>query len=109
MYTAINCYGHVGPWVERPGWEQLAQTVTGIAVEQGGAPGPRLLPAAATDYNTGYLAALGTMVALARRAREGGSWLVRASLSQTGHVARAPAALRLGRRRSRAPSRSART
>ena len=84
VYTAINCYGHVGPWVERPGWEQLAQTVTGIAVEQGGSAGPRLLPAAATDYNTGYLAALGTMVALARRAREGGSWLVRASLSQTG-------------------------
>ena len=84
VYTAINCYGHVGPWVERPGWEQLAQTVTGIAAEQGGAAGPRLLPGAATDYNTGYLAALGTMIALARRAREGGSWLVRASLSQTG-------------------------
>jgi crotonobetainyl-CoA:carnitine CoA-transferase CaiB-like acyl-CoA transferase len=84
VYTAINCYGHEGPWVERPGWEQLAQTVTGIAAEQGGGASPRLLPAAATDYNTGYLAALGTMVALARRAREGGSWLVRASLSQTG-------------------------
>ena len=84
VYTSINCYGHEGPWVERPGWEQLAQTVTGIALEQGGAAGPRLLPAAATDYNTGVLAALGTMVALARRAREGGSWLVRASLSQTG-------------------------
>ncbi len=84
VYTAINCYGHEGPWVERPGWEQLAQTVTGIALEQGGDAGPRLLPAAATDYNTGYLAALGTMVALARRAREGGSYLVRASLAQTG-------------------------
>jgi crotonobetainyl-CoA:carnitine CoA-transferase CaiB-like acyl-CoA transferase len=84
VYVAINCYGHEGPWVERPGWEQLAQTVTGIALEQGGAAGPRLLPAAATDYNTGYLAALGTMIALARRAREGGSYLVRASLSQTG-------------------------
>jgi crotonobetainyl-CoA:carnitine CoA-transferase CaiB-like acyl-CoA transferase len=84
VYTAINCYGHEGPWTERPGWEQLAQTVTGIAREQGGDSGPKLLPAAATDYNTGYLAALGTMVALARRAREGGSWLVRASLCQTG-------------------------
>ncbi|HTO09429.1 MAG TPA: CoA transferase [Myxococcota bacterium] len=84
VYTAINCYGHEGPWVERPGWEQLAQTVTGIALEHGGAAGPQLLPAAATDYNTGYLAALGTMIALARRAREGGSYLVRASLSRTG-------------------------
>src|SRR5512134_168766 len=68
--------------LHRPGW--LAQTVTGIAAEQGGTAGPRLLPAAATDYNTGYLAALGTMIALERRARVGGSWHVRASLCQTG-------------------------
>ncbi|MCH8010290.1 MAG: hypothetical protein IIC91_15680, partial [Chloroflexi bacterium] len=32
---------------------------------------------------TGYLAALGTIVALARRAREGGSYHVRVSLSRT--------------------------
>jgi hypothetical protein len=84
IYVSINCYGHDGPWAGRPGWEQLAQTVTGIAAEQGGAAGPKLLPAAATDYNTGYLAALGVMLALERRAREGGSYEVRASLSRTG-------------------------
>ena len=84
VYTSINCYGHEGPWVRRPGWEQLAQAVTGIAHEHGGASSPRLLPAAATDYNTGYLAALGTLIALDRRARVGGSWHVRASLCQTG-------------------------
>jgi crotonobetainyl-CoA:carnitine CoA-transferase CaiB-like acyl-CoA transferase len=84
IYTSINCYGHEGPWASRPGWEQLAQTVTGIAYEQGGDKAPSLLPAAATDYNTGHLAALGTMIALARRAREGGSYHVRASLCQTG-------------------------
>ncbi len=84
VYTSINCYGHEGPWTRRPGWEQLAQAVTGIAYEHGGASSPRLLPAAATDYNTGYLAALGTLIALRRRAREGGSWHVRASLCQTG-------------------------
>jgi hypothetical protein len=33
---------------------------------------------------TGYLMAFGAMVALGRRAREGGSWLVRISLAQTG-------------------------
>jgi hypothetical protein len=32
---------------------------------------------------TGYLMAVGAMVALARRAQEGGSWLVRISLAQT--------------------------
>jgi crotonobetainyl-CoA:carnitine CoA-transferase CaiB-like acyl-CoA transferase len=83
VYTSINCYGHEGPWRERGGWEQLAQTVTGIAAENGGER-PALLPAAATDYTTGYLAALGTLAALVRRAREGGSYQVRVSLSQTG-------------------------
>ena len=82
VYVSINCYGHTGPWLQRPGWEQLAQTVTGIASEHG-RDRPRLLPAAATDYTTGYLAALGTIVALARRAREGGSYHVRVSLSRT--------------------------
>ena len=38
----------------------------------------------AIDYLTGYLMAFGAIVALARRAREGGSWLVRISLAQTG-------------------------
>ena len=82
----IDCYGHDGPWRARPGWEQLAQTVTGMAVLHGehqGADGPMLQPAAVNDYTTGYLAAFGAMIALTRRARFGGSWLVRASLSRT--------------------------
>ncbi len=84
VVVSINCYGHQGPWRERRGWEQLAQTVSGMAAEQGGGDAPRLVPAAATDYTTGYyLGALGAMVALARRAREGGSYQVRVSLTRT--------------------------
>ncbi len=83
VYVSVNCYGHEGPWQPRPGWEQLAQTVTGVATAQGSPDRPELVPAAACDYVTGYLAAYGTMIALARRAGEGGSWLVRASLCQT--------------------------
>jgi hypothetical protein len=49
----------------------------------GGDKGPILQPGAVTDYTTGYLAALGSMIALQRRARYGGSYLVRVSLSQT--------------------------
>jgi crotonobetainyl-CoA:carnitine CoA-transferase CaiB-like acyl-CoA transferase len=84
IYVSINCYGHVGPWVGRPGWEQLAQTVTGLATAQGTPERPQRMPVAACDYTTGYLAALGTLVAVGRRAREGGSYHVRASLCQTG-------------------------
>ena len=84
IYVSINCYGHTGPWRGRPGWEQLAQTVTGLAIGQGGPDHPERMPAAACDYTTGYLAALGTLVAFRRRALEGGSYHVRASLARTG-------------------------
>jgi hypothetical protein len=50
----------------------------------GAEPGPQFYPLSAIDYLTGYLMAFGAMVALARRTREGGSWLVRISLAQTG-------------------------
>ena len=83
VVTTINCYGDAGPWRLRPGWEQMAQTVSGMVVGQGGADHPALLPAAACDYTTGYLAALGTIAALWRRAHEGGSYHVRVSLCQT--------------------------
>ena len=43
-----------------------------------------LQPAAVTDYTTGYLAAYGVMLALHRRATEGGSYWVRVSLARTG-------------------------
>ncbi len=83
IYTSMNCYGFDGPFAERAGWEQLAQTVTGIAAEQG-LDQPRLLPAAACDYTTGYLAAYGTLLAMGLRARHGGSYHVKASLCQSG-------------------------
>jgi crotonobetainyl-CoA:carnitine CoA-transferase CaiB-like acyl-CoA transferase len=108
VYVFENCYGPVGPWAGRRGWEQLAQTVTGLAIEEGKLPPPpvndeaaklagvlygswhtpmgvpRIVPGAITDYVTGYLLAFGTMVALRRRALEGGSYVVRSSLAQTG-------------------------
>ena len=89
VYTSINCYGHEGPWRGRAGWEQLAQTVTGMAHVHGGAEGPKLQPGAVTDYTTGFLAAFGSLIALQRRALYGGSYLVRVSLCQTGMWVRA--------------------
>jgi crotonobetainyl-CoA:carnitine CoA-transferase CaiB-like acyl-CoA transferase len=83
IYVSENAFGHDGPWQERPGWEQLAQSTTGVTVVQGGEGRPALAPAAMNDYSTGYFAALGVMMALRRRAAEGGSWLVTVSLSQT--------------------------
>ena len=83
IYLSISCFGSDGPFSHRAGWEQVAQTVTGICKE-GGINRPELLPAAACDYTTGYLGAYGVLLALARRAREGGSYHVRVSLCQSG-------------------------
>ena len=83
VYLSISCYGADGPFSHRAGWEQVAQTMTGICHE-GSENGPALLPAAACDYTTGYLGAYGVLLALARRAREGGSYHVRVSLCQSG-------------------------
>jgi hypothetical protein len=55
-----------------------------LKVEGNAKPGPQFYPVSAIDYLTGHLMAFGAMVALARRAKEGGSWLVRISLAQTG-------------------------
>ena len=83
VYCSISCFGADGPFSHRAGWEQVAQTVTGIA-QDGSPERPKLLPAAANDYTTGYLAAYGILLALARRARDGGSYHVRVSLCQSG-------------------------
>ena len=82
IYVSENAYGHAGPWRHRPGWEQLAQATTGVTVIQG-IERPSITPAAMNDYTTGYFGALGVMMALRRRAEEGGSWRVTVSLSQT--------------------------
>ncbi|HEX2441342.1 MAG TPA: CoA transferase, partial [Methylomirabilota bacterium] len=89
VFVSLSAFSHVGPWASRRGFDTVVQTVSGITSRQGelfpGAePGPQFYPVSAIDYLTGYLMAFGAMVALARRAREGGSWLVRISLAQTG-------------------------
>jgi len=85
--VSLCAYGHAGPWHQRRGFETLVQSVSGMAHEHGrsaGGDAPKHLPAQVVDHGTGYLAAFGALIALARRAREGGSYLVRLSLAQTG-------------------------
>jgi len=80
------CPGSGGPFKDRAGWEQIAQAVTGVchthgeAVEAGQ---PQLVSAPMCDYLTGYMGAIGVMLALARRAKEGGSYEVNVSLCQS--------------------------
>ncbi|RZL89908.1 MAG: CoA transferase [Variovorax sp.] len=86
IYVSISCYGSGGPFADRAGWEQVAQAVTGICQtygERSAAGRPKLVFAPMCDYTTGYLGALGVMLALSRRAREGGSYHVQVSLCQS--------------------------
>jgi crotonobetainyl-CoA:carnitine CoA-transferase CaiB-like acyl-CoA transferase len=89
VYVSLSAFGHTGPWASRRGFDTVVQTVSGMTIRQadsipGKASGPQFYPVSAIDYCTGYLMAFGAMVALARRTREGGSWLVRISLAQVG-------------------------
>ena len=93
VHVSLSAYGHTGPWAQRRGFDSLVQSASGIAFDEGrggdgagaGLAVPGKLPCQALDHATGYLAAFGAMVALQRRAVEGGSWRVRVSLAQTGH------------------------
>jgi crotonobetainyl-CoA:carnitine CoA-transferase CaiB-like acyl-CoA transferase len=84
VYVTLSAWGTDGPWRERRGFDSIVQTVSGMTYRQSGDSKPKLLPVSVIDYVSGYLMAFGAMVALARRVREGGSWLVRVSLASTG-------------------------
>jgi crotonobetainyl-CoA:carnitine CoA-transferase CaiB-like acyl-CoA transferase len=87
VYVSLNAYGHDGPWAGRHGYDSLVQMASGLndaEAEAFAAAEPKPLPCQSQDHATGYLLAFAAMTALARRAREGGSWHVRVSLAQTG-------------------------
>jgi crotonobetainyl-CoA:carnitine CoA-transferase CaiB-like acyl-CoA transferase len=99
IYVSLRCFSWDGPWRDRPGFDMEALTVTGYTMAEGsgghpafsesyGMPaGPANAPAfpptlVLNDYIAGYLGAAGVIAALRRRAREGGSYHVRVSLSR---------------------------
>ena len=84
IHVSLSCFGQRGPLSDRAGWEQVAQCAVGISNSQGDGERPSLLPVPACDFLTGYLGAFGILVALTRRAREGGSYRVNVSLCQSG-------------------------
>jgi crotonobetainyl-CoA:carnitine CoA-transferase CaiB-like acyl-CoA transferase len=87
VYVTLSAWGHEGPWRGRRGYDTVVQSANGFA-HHGDFERPKFLPVSAQDYVAGYLLAFGAMVALGRRAKEGGSWLVRTSLANAGHFIR---------------------
>jgi hypothetical protein len=92
VYVAEDCFGGCdlpasagAEWAARPGWQQIADCVTGVAWAQGefmGLDEPVVPPFPMSDYATGALGSLAALVGLYRRATEGGSWVCRTSLCQ---------------------------
>lgn len=84
IYVSLSCYGNGGPWRERAGYEPIGQAACGLATREGTPQAPRLAPTTTmNDYLAAYLAAAGTAAALVRRARDGGSYHVTTSLTQS--------------------------
>ncbi len=84
VYMSANAYGHSGPWMHRPGFDQNGQVTSGFALEEGQGGAPKFSPVFyVADLVTGYCAAAGMMAALLRRATEGGSYQVNLSLTRS--------------------------
>ncbi|KAJ7187607.1 CoA-transferase family III domain-containing protein [Mycena pura] len=81
IYVRVNCFGWNGPWADRPGWQQISDASTGIAMgfakamglENGEAVIP-LFPTA--DYCTGFAGSSGVIQALIEKSEKGGSYVV---------------------------------
>lgn len=82
--VSLSAWGGEGPWRARRGFDTIVQAVSGMADASADARGPRYLPVSAIDHVSGYLMACGAMIALERRATEGGSWLVQVALARVG-------------------------
>ncbi|EAT80802.2 hypothetical protein SNOG_11758 [Parastagonospora nodorum SN15] len=85
VYVSENCFGHTGPWSCRPGWQQIADCVTGVAWAQGQAMGldePVVPPFPMSDYGTGCMGTIAALTGLYKRAKFGGSYIGTTSLVQ---------------------------
>ncbi|KAK9311025.1 CoA-transferase family III domain-containing protein [Lipomyces starkeyi] len=87
VYVSENCFGLKGNWALRPGWQQIADCVSGVAWTHGismGRDDPVIPPFPMSDYDTGCIGAIAALSSLYKRATEGGSYWASTSLVQYG-------------------------
>jgi crotonobetainyl-CoA:carnitine CoA-transferase CaiB-like acyl-CoA transferase len=83
VYVSLTLHGDRGPWSDRPGFDQSAGSVAGIMALEGTDAAPQLPPVVVVnDYLTSWIAQVGAVAALRRRAQEGGSYHVHVSLTR---------------------------
>jgi crotonobetainyl-CoA:carnitine CoA-transferase CaiB-like acyl-CoA transferase len=85
VLASISGFGQDGPYRERPGFDQIAQGMSGLMSVTGQpGQGPMRTGAAIADVSAGLFAALGIMTALLERERSGEGQWVQSSLLQSG-------------------------
>jgi len=85
VLASISGFGQDGPYRDRPGFDQIAQGMSGLMSVTGQpGEGPMRAGAAVADIAAGLLAALGIMTALLERETSGRGQWVQSSLLQAG-------------------------
>jgi crotonobetainyl-CoA:carnitine CoA-transferase CaiB-like acyl-CoA transferase len=85
IVASISGYGQDGPYVNRPGFDQITQGMSGL-MSVTGVPGegPMRVGGAVTDVTAGLLAAMGILTALVERDQSGEGQWVQSNLLQAG-------------------------
>jgi formyl-CoA transferase len=85
VLASISGFGQDGPYEKRPGFDQLAQGLSGLMSVTGNpGEGPMRVGAAVADVAAGFLAAMGVLTALLEREKSGEGQWVQANLLQAG-------------------------
>lgn len=84
VYASISGFGQDGPYSDRPGYDALAQAMSGMMAATGEESGPPVrVGTAPIDYGTGVYTALAITAALYRRRETGEGAYIDASLLET--------------------------
>jgi crotonobetainyl-CoA:carnitine CoA-transferase CaiB-like acyl-CoA transferase len=84
IHATVVLHGEEGPWSNRPGFDEIGATVSGVFALEGSLASPKQPPIVPIcDNVVGWLGTVGVLAALRRRAAEGGSYKVVVSLTRT--------------------------
>ncbi len=84
IHATVVLHGEKGPWSNRPGFDEIGATVSGLFTIEGSATRPKQPPIVPIcDNVVAWLGTTGILAALRRRAIEGGSYRVTVSLTRT--------------------------
>src|SRR5438094_2442950 len=84
IHATVVLHGEKGPWANRPGFDEIGATVSGLFTIEGSLTRPKQPPIVPIcDNVVAWLVTTGILAALRRRAIEGGSYRVTVSLTRT--------------------------